>query len=93
METKFPEDFQRDSNLWRQTESLQNSHQLFSRTTSYLHGCETWTETLKEEQSLVVFANNIWRLLGPRREEVTEEQKKITLREALKVAFHQVLLC
>jgi len=42
-----------------------------------LHGCETWTETLKEEQSLVVFAYNIWRLLGPRREEVTEEQKNL----------------
>jgi len=37
-----------------------------------LHGCETWTFTLREERKLRVFENRVLRsIFGPRRDEVT----------------------
>jgi hypothetical protein len=37
-----------------------------------LHGCETWSLTLREERRLRVFENRVLRkLFGPKRDEVT----------------------
>ena len=39
-----------------------------------LHGCETWSLTLREERRLRVFENRVLRrLFGSKRNEVTEE--------------------
>jgi len=39
-----------------------------------LYGCETWSLTLKEERRLRVFENRVlWRICGPKRDEVTRE--------------------
>jgi len=40
-------------------------------TLSILYECETWSLTLREERKLRVFENMVFRLLGPRRDEVT----------------------
>jgi hypothetical protein len=43
-----------------------------------LHGCETWSLTLKEEHRLEVFENRVLRrIFGPRRDEVTGEWRKL----------------
>jgi hypothetical protein len=43
-----------------------------------LYGCETWFLTLKEEQRLRVFENRVlWRIFGPKRDEVTGEWRKL----------------
>jgi hypothetical protein len=43
-----------------------------------LYGCETWSLTLKEERRLRVFENRVlWRIFGPKREEVTGEWRKL----------------
>jgi hypothetical protein len=34
-----------------------------------LHGCETWSLTLREEHRLRVFENRVLRIFGPKREE------------------------
>jgi hypothetical protein len=37
-----------------------------------LHGCETWSLTLREKHSLRVFENRVLRrIFGPKRDEVT----------------------
>jgi hypothetical protein len=42
--------------------------------TAVLHGCETWSLTLREEHRLRVFGNRVLRgIFGPKRDEVTEE--------------------
>jgi hypothetical protein len=39
-----------------------------------LYGCETWSLTLREERRLRVFDNKVLKIiLGPKRDEVTEE--------------------
>jgi hypothetical protein len=39
-----------------------------------LYGCETWSLTLREEHRLRVFENRfLWRIFGPKRDEVTGE--------------------
>jgi hypothetical protein len=39
-----------------------------------LHGCETWSLTLREEHRLRVFENRVLRkIFGPKRDEVTGE--------------------
>jgi len=39
-----------------------------------VYGCETWSLTLREEQSLRVFENRVpRRIFGPKRDEVTGE--------------------
>jgi len=44
-----------------------------------LYGCETWSLTLREEQTLRVFENRVWRrIFGPKRDEVTVEWGKKT---------------
>jgi len=43
-----------------------------------LNGCETWSLTLKEECRLTVFKNRmLWRVLGPKRDEVTGAWRKL----------------
>ena len=43
-----------------------------------LYGCETWSLTLREERKLRVFENMVLRrIFGPRRDEVTEEWRKL----------------
>jgi len=43
-----------------------------------LHGCETWSLTLREERKLRVFENMVLRrIFGPRREEVTGEWRRL----------------
>jgi hypothetical protein len=43
-----------------------------------LYGCETWSLALREEHRLRVFENRVLRrIFGPKRDEVTEEWKKL----------------
>ena len=43
-----------------------------------LHGCETWWLTLREECRLRVFENRVLsRIIGPKRNEVTDEWRKL----------------
>jgi hypothetical protein len=43
-----------------------------------LHGCETWSLTLREEHRLRVFENRVLRrIFGPKRNEVTGECRKL----------------
>jgi hypothetical protein len=43
-----------------------------------LYGCETWSLTLLEERKLRVFENMVLRrIFGPRRDEVTEEWRRL----------------
>jgi hypothetical protein len=43
-----------------------------------LYGCETWTQTLKEEHRLKVFENRVLRrIFGPKSDEVMGEWRKL----------------
>jgi len=43
-----------------------------------LHGCETWSLTLREERKLRVFENRVLRrIFGPRRDDVTGEWRRL----------------
>jgi hypothetical protein len=43
-----------------------------------LHGCETWSLSLKKERRLRLFENRILRrIFGPRRDELKREQRKV----------------
>jgi hypothetical protein len=43
-----------------------------------LHGCETWSLTLREEHRLWVFENRVLRrVFGPKRDVVTGELRKL----------------
>jgi len=42
-----------------------------------LCGCETWSPTLREERGLRVFERVLWRIFGPKRDEVTGEWRKL----------------
>jgi hypothetical protein len=47
-----------------------------------LYGCETWSLSLKEEHRLRVFENRVLRrILGPKRDEVTGEWRKLHNKE------------
>jgi hypothetical protein len=47
-----------------------------------LYGCETWSLTLREECRLRVFENKVLRrILGPKRDEVTGEWRKLQDKE------------
>ena len=42
------------------------------------YGCETWSLTLREERMLRVFENRVlWKVFGPKRDEVTGEWRKL----------------
>jgi hypothetical protein len=46
-----------------------------------LYGCETWSLTLRMEHRLRVFEKRVlWRIFGPKRDEVTGEWKKTAYR-------------
>jgi hypothetical protein len=43
-----------------------------------VHGCETWSLTLREEHRLSVFEKRVLRrIFGPKRDEVTGEWRKL----------------
>ena len=42
-----------------------------------LYGYETWSLTLREERKLRVFENMVLRIIGPRRDEVTGEWRRL----------------
>jgi hypothetical protein len=42
-----------------------------------LNGCKTWSRTLVDERRLRVFENRLMRIFGPKRDEVTEEWRKL----------------
>jgi hypothetical protein len=43
-----------------------------------LYGCETWSQTLREEHRLMVFENRVLRrIFGLKRDEVTGEWRKL----------------
>jgi hypothetical protein len=43
-----------------------------------LYGCETWSQTLKEEHRLEVFESRVLRrIFGPKKDEVTGEWRKL----------------
>jgi len=43
-----------------------------------LYGCETWSLTLREERRLRLFENSVLRrIFGPKRDEVTQEWRKL----------------
>ena len=42
-----------------------------------LYGCGTWSVTFREERRLMVYENRVLRRLGPRRDEVTREWRKL----------------
>jgi hypothetical protein len=73
---------------YRSVESLLSSHLLSNNVKVeihktiiipiVLHGCETWSLTLREENRLRVFENTVLRrIFGPRRDEVTGEWRKL----------------
>ena len=42
------------------------------------YGCETWSLTLREERRLRVFENRVlWKVFGPKRDEVTGKWRKL----------------
>jgi hypothetical protein len=44
----------------------------------FLHGCETWYLTLREENNLTVFEERVLkRIFGPKRDEVTDDWRKL----------------
>ena len=42
-----------------------------------LYGCEAWSLTAREERKLRMFENMVLRIFGPRRDEVTEEWRRL----------------
>jgi hypothetical protein len=48
-----------------------------------LCGCETWSFTLREEHRLRMFKNRVLRKMGPKRDEVTGEWRRLYKGEAL----------
>ena len=43
-----------------------------------LHGCETWSLTLRDDRTLKLFENRVLpRIFGPKRDEVTREWRKL----------------
>jgi len=46
-----------------------------------LYECETWLRTLREEHRLRVSENRVLRIFGPKRDEVTEEWRKLHNKE------------
>jgi len=49
-----------------------------------LHGCETWSLTLKEESKPTVIENRMLRrIFGPKRDEITGEWRKLHNKELI----------
>jgi hypothetical protein len=57
-----------------------------------LHGCETWSLILREERRMRVLQNRaLRRILGPKRDEVTREWRKLHRRSLVICTPHQKL--
>ena len=57
-----------------------------------LYGCETWSQTLREERKLRVFVIRIVRrVFGPKADEVTGEWRKLHNVRSLVICSHQIL--
>jgi hypothetical protein len=57
-----------------------------------LHGCETWSLTLREEQRLRVFENRVLRrIFGPKRDEATGRGEDYITRNLMTCTHHQIL--
>jgi hypothetical protein len=57
-----------------------------------LYGCKTWSLTLREEHRLRVFENKVLRrILGPRRDDVKRESKRLHMRTSMIRTPHQIL--
>jgi hypothetical protein len=50
---------------------------MFMHVTTSTYGCETWPLTLREEIRLWVCENRLLRIFGPKRDELTEEWRKL----------------
>jgi hypothetical protein len=61
--------------------------------TVILHGCETWSLTLREEHRLRVLEKRVLRrIFGPKRDEVTGEWKCCTMGNFMICTHHPILL-
>ena len=47
----------------------------------FLNGCETWSMTLREENRQKNLANRVLRRSGPKRDEVTEDWRRLRNKE------------
>ena len=57
-----------------------------------LYGCQTWPVTLWEEPSLSVFENRVlWRIWGPKKDQIKGSRENYTMRSLLICAHHQIL--
>ena len=57
-----------------------------------LYGFETWSRTLREERRLRVFDNRVLRrIFGPKRDEVTDEWRKLHIRSLMTCTPHPIL--
>ncbi len=57
-----------------------------------LHGCETWSLTLREERRLRVIENRVLRrIFGPKRDGVTENGENYIMRTLMICTAHQIL--
>jgi len=54
--------------------------------------CEAWSVTWREERRLRVFENRVQRVFGPKRDEVTEEWRRLHNGELMICTAHQILL-
>jgi hypothetical protein len=52
-----------------------------------LYGCETWCLTLRDEHRLTVYENRVLRILGPKRDEVTGDWRKLHNEELRNLYF------
>jgi hypothetical protein len=58
-----------------------------------LYGCETWSLTLREEHIMRVFEKRVlWRIFGPKRDEVTGGWRKLHNEELHGLTLHPILL-
>ena len=56
-----------------------------------LYGCETWSLTLREERRVRVFENRVLRrICGPKRDEITEEWRKLHKKELMICTAHPI---
>jgi hypothetical protein len=53
-----------------------------------MYGCETWSLALRKEHRLRVFENRVlWKISGPKRDEVTKEWRRLHNKELYAVYF------